>query len=109
MGLPEWMLTVDSRKTRSLHGGTCIQFLLHFKGTIIHEIGGSHSGDKCSGLLRCDAISVSKYLFFSEKLSASNFKDFVIQETATSWTLKMEAPSLSETSVTMYQSRLEPL
>ena len=32
MGLPEWMLTVDSRKTRTLHGGTCIQFLLHFKG-----------------------------------------------------------------------------
>lgn len=38
MGLPEWMLTVDSRKTRTLHGGTCIQFLLHFKGrsTTVH-------------------------------------------------------------------------
>jgi hypothetical protein len=35
MGLPEWMLTVDSRKTRTLHDGTCIQFLLHFKGTIV--------------------------------------------------------------------------
>lgn len=38
MGLPEWMLTVDSRKTRTLHGGTCIQFLLHLKGrsTAVH-------------------------------------------------------------------------
>ena len=60
MGLPEWMLTVDSRKTRTLHGGTCIQFLLHFKGIIIYEIGGSHSGDKSSGLLRYDTISISK-------------------------------------------------
>jgi hypothetical protein len=34
MGLPEWMLTVDSRKTRTLHSGTCIQFLLHFKGIV---------------------------------------------------------------------------
>lgn len=35
MGLPEWMLTVDSRKTRTLHGGTCIQFMLHFKGNVV--------------------------------------------------------------------------
>ena len=60
MGLPEWMLTVDSRKTRTLHGGTCIQFLLHFKGIIVYEIGGSQSGDECSGLLMYDTISVSK-------------------------------------------------
>jgi len=32
MGIPEWMLTVDNRKTRSLHGDTCIQLLLHFRG-----------------------------------------------------------------------------
>ncbi|XP_011064042.1 PREDICTED: uncharacterized protein LOC105151814, partial [Acromyrmex echinatior] len=32
MGIPEWMLSIDSRKTRILHNGACIQFLLHFKG-----------------------------------------------------------------------------
>jgi hypothetical protein len=34
MGIPEWMLTVDNRKTRSLHGNTCIQLLLHFRGPV---------------------------------------------------------------------------
>jgi len=60
MGLPEWMLTVDSRKTRTLHGGTCIQFLLHFRGIITYEIGVSRSGDEHAGLLRYDTISISK-------------------------------------------------
>lgn len=33
MGIPEWFLTVDNRKTKILYNGNCIQFLLHFKGT----------------------------------------------------------------------------
>lgn len=32
MGIPEWMLSIDGRKTKMLHNGACIQFLLHFKG-----------------------------------------------------------------------------
>lgn len=32
MGVPEWMVSVDSRKTRILHSGACIQILLHFSG-----------------------------------------------------------------------------
>ena len=32
MGVPEWMMSVDARRTRTLHGGTCIQLLLHFTG-----------------------------------------------------------------------------
>lgn len=32
MGVPEWMVGVDSRKTRLLHGGACVQILLHFTG-----------------------------------------------------------------------------
>lgn len=36
MGVPEWMLTVDSRKTKTLYNGNCIQFLLHFKGIVKH-------------------------------------------------------------------------
>lgn len=32
MGIPEWMLSIDGRKTKILHNGACIQFLLHFKG-----------------------------------------------------------------------------
>jgi len=32
MGVPEWMITIDSRKTKILHNGACIQYLVHFKG-----------------------------------------------------------------------------
>lgn len=34
MGIPEWMLTVDTRKIKILHNNACIQFLMHFKGPI---------------------------------------------------------------------------
>lgn len=36
-GVPDWMLTVDSRKTKVLHGGACIQYLVHFKGEYYHH------------------------------------------------------------------------
>lgn len=38
MGVPEWMITVDSRQTKILHNGYCIQFLLHFKGPIANQL-----------------------------------------------------------------------
>ncbi|KAF4521582.1 hypothetical protein B566_EDAN001302 [Ephemera danica] len=38
MGLPEWMLTIDNRKTKELHDGNCIQLLLHFRGAIANKL-----------------------------------------------------------------------
>ncbi|XP_017780045.1 PREDICTED: uncharacterized protein LOC108565217 [Nicrophorus vespilloides] len=38
MGIPEWMLTVDTRKTRMLHSYSCVQFLMHFKGPIASRL-----------------------------------------------------------------------
>lgn len=38
MGVPEWMLTVDSRRTKILHSGACVQILLHFKGGIANQL-----------------------------------------------------------------------
>ena len=38
MGIPEWMLDVDARKTKELHGGQCIQMIIHFKGPIAHRL-----------------------------------------------------------------------
>ncbi len=32
MGIPEWFLFTDSRETKSLYGGRCIQIKLHFAG-----------------------------------------------------------------------------
>lgn len=38
MGVPEWMIGVDSRRTRVLHQGACIQILLHFTGPEANRI-----------------------------------------------------------------------
>lgn len=37
MGVPDWMITIDSRKTKILHNGACIQYLVHFKGKYCHN------------------------------------------------------------------------
>lgn len=38
MGVPEWMLSVDSRKISLLHNGACVQMLMHFKGPLAHQM-----------------------------------------------------------------------
>ncbi|XP_014235437.1 uncharacterized protein LOC106658129 [Trichogramma pretiosum] len=38
LGVPEWMLSLDNRKTKVLHNGDCIQFLMHFKGPIVAKL-----------------------------------------------------------------------
>ena len=32
LGIPEWMLAVDSRQTREFQNGRCVQFKMHFYG-----------------------------------------------------------------------------
>ena len=32
MGVPEWFLFIDSRETKILHEGRCLQILVHFRG-----------------------------------------------------------------------------
>ncbi|KAL1449564.1 hypothetical protein WDU94_002057 [Cyamophila willieti] len=38
LAVPEWIITVDSRKTKTLHDGTCVQFLVHFKGPDANDL-----------------------------------------------------------------------
>ncbi len=38
MGIPEWFLYLDSRKTRKLHNGRCVQIELHFAGPHAHKL-----------------------------------------------------------------------
>lgn len=38
MGVPEWFLSVDSRKITILHSGACVQMLIHFKGPLAHQM-----------------------------------------------------------------------
>ena len=38
MGVPEWFLYLDSRKTKSLYSGKCIQIRLHFTGPYANKL-----------------------------------------------------------------------
>lgn len=38
MGIPEWMLSIDSRTTETVHNGGCIQLIMRFKGPIAQKI-----------------------------------------------------------------------
>lgn len=57
MGLPEWMLEVDSRKTKVIHNGACMQMIVHFMGPKAHQIEMDLTKLLSTG--RLDAPSVS--------------------------------------------------
>lgn len=38
MGIPDWFLEVDSRKTQNLYENACIQILIHFRGPNAHHL-----------------------------------------------------------------------
>lgn len=62
MGLPEWMLSIDSRKTKTLHGGACIQMLVHFKGGQAHKIEKDLTILIASGRLNDPSIAIPGYV-----------------------------------------------
>lgn len=67
MGIPEWMLSVDSRKTKILHNGGCIQFLLHFKGPIASRLEKDFSKLLATGKLDEPSLSVTGYISTKRK------------------------------------------
>lgn len=74
LGVPEWMLTVDSRKTKALYSGTCIQFLLHFKGPIAHQIEQDFSRLMNSGKLASPSLFVPGYTVTTKRKSTIPYK-----------------------------------
>ncbi|XP_063233143.1 uncharacterized protein LOC134536961 [Bacillus rossius redtenbacheri] len=62
MGIPEWMLSVDSRKTRTLHDGGCVQFLLHFKGPIANQLELDFSRLMNAGSLPAPTLYIPGYV-----------------------------------------------
>lgn len=71
MGIPEWMLTVDSRKTKSLHNDNCIQFLLHFKGPIANKLEQDFSRLLASGRLDSPSLYIPGYINTKRKTKIS--------------------------------------
>lgn len=58
MGLPEWMLSVDSRKITDLHNGACVQILMHFKGPLAHQMELDLSRLIASGRLNTPTLNI---------------------------------------------------
>lgn len=61
MGLPEWMLSVDSRKITTLHNGACVQILMHFKGPLAHQMELDLSRLIASGRLDTPTLNTVGY------------------------------------------------
>lgn len=62
MGLPEWMLAIDSRKTKTLHNGGCVQMIIHFKGPHAHQMEVDFTKLIASGRLDNPSISIPGYV-----------------------------------------------
>ncbi|XP_066586391.1 uncharacterized protein Rsod [Prorops nasuta] len=67
MGIPEWMLSIDGRKTRILHNGACIQFLLHFKGPIANKLEQDFSKLMSTGKLESPSLFIPGYIQIKRK------------------------------------------
>lgn len=61
MGLPEWMLSVDSRKITLLHNGACVQMLIHFKGPLAHQMEQDLSRLIAGGRLETPTLNIIGY------------------------------------------------
>lgn len=62
MGIPEWMLTVDSRKVKVLHNDACIQFLMYFKGPIANRLEQDFGRLISTGRLDAPTLYVPGYI-----------------------------------------------
>ncbi|XP_037029000.1 uncharacterized protein LOC119069178 isoform X1 [Bradysia coprophila] len=71
MGLPKWMLSIDSRKTKTLHNGACIQMIVHFKGAQAHQIEIDFSKLLTSGRLDEPVIKIPGYVNQKRKKTLS--------------------------------------
>ncbi|XP_055586324.1 uncharacterized protein LOC129738996 [Uranotaenia lowii] len=71
MGLPEWMLAIDSRSIKTLHNGACIQMVVHFKGPSAHQIEQDFSRLLAVGRLDQPSIYIPGYVNTKRKNTLS--------------------------------------
>ncbi|XP_070142466.1 LOW QUALITY PROTEIN: uncharacterized protein Rsod, partial [Drosophila kikkawai] len=71
MGIPEWMLDVDARKTKELHGGACIQMIIHFKGPLAHRLELDMSRLVAAGRLESPSLFIPGYVNQKRKATIS--------------------------------------
>ncbi|KAL3268164.1 hypothetical protein HHI36_007291 [Cryptolaemus montrouzieri] len=71
MGIPEWFITVDSRKTKILHNNACVQLLLHFKGPLANKIEQDFNRLLLVGKLEAPTLYVPGYINEKRKTKIS--------------------------------------
>lgn len=71
MGIPEWMLDVDARRTKELHGGACIQMIIHFKGPLAHRLELDMSRLIAAGRLDAPSLYIPGYVNTKRKATIS--------------------------------------
>ncbi|VVC90046.1 unnamed protein product [Leptidea sinapis] len=71
MGVPEWMVGVDSRRTRVLHAGACIQILLHFQGPDASQLELDFTRLLASGRLDSPSLFIPGFVNTKRKKTIS--------------------------------------
>ncbi|KAJ8709474.1 hypothetical protein PYW08_009478 [Mythimna loreyi] len=71
MGVPEWMMSVDARRTRALHAGACVQLLLHFTGPHANRLELDFTKLLASGRLDSPSIFIPGYVNSKRKRTTS--------------------------------------
>lgn len=71
LGVPEWMLSIDSRKIKTLHNGACVQMLMHFKGPLAHQLEIDLSRLIASGRLDAPTLTIHGYVNAKRKKTLS--------------------------------------
>ncbi|XP_012281553.1 uncharacterized protein LOC105700357 [Orussus abietinus] len=69
LGVPEWMLSIDGRRTKILHSGGCVQFLMHFKGPIANKLEQDFSKLISTGKLEAPSLYIPGYTPMKRKSS----------------------------------------
>ena len=62
MGVPDWFLFTDSRETKPLHEGKCLQILLHFRGPHANKLEQDFSRLLRTGYLDSPSLDIPGYL-----------------------------------------------
>ena len=62
MGVPDWFLFTDSRETKELHEGKCLQILLHFRGPHANKLEQDFSRLLRTGRLDSPSLDIPGYL-----------------------------------------------
>ena len=62
MGVPDWFLFTDSRETKQLHDGKCLQILLHFRGPHANKLEQDFSRLLRTGHLEKPSLDIPGYI-----------------------------------------------